>query len=176
MSAVWPTAAPPNTAFTTPKDQIGTLAKMAVNSPDVKIEKPTKKKDGSGAKRDYQPAKYSMGYLHITLAWMAEWNWQTRARVLMERTYLLPLELFKKIVWLHPPDVLHPSVKDGDQNFGYTSIGSHTKRIAFENVDPVPGSGAFEHAMREAHEQQVVNNWLGICFDFIMGHQDWRGL
>lgn len=108
-----------------------------------------------------------MGYLHITLAWMAEWNWQTRTRVLMERTYLLPLDLFKKIYWLHPTDVLKPSVTDGDQNFGYTNIGSHTKAA---------GPGCTPLEIREAREQQIVNNWLGISFDFIMGHQDWRGL
>ncbi len=70
MSAVWPQSAP-SAAYTTPNAPIaGALAKMSTETPVPGAEKPKKVKEGLACKRDYQPAKYQMGYLHITLAWM----------------------------------------------------------------------------------------------------------
>eukprot|EP00931_Biecheleriopsis_adriatica_P046808 TRINITY_DN26928_c0_g1_i1.p1 TRINITY_DN26928_c0_g1~~TRINITY_DN26928_c0_g1_i1.p1 ORF type:complete len:3379 (-),score=748.43 TRINITY_DN26928_c0_g1_i1:238-10323(-) len=72
---------------------------------------------------------HTMGYLHITLAWMRQWSWETRARIVMEKTHFWPC-LVEPLAWLHPPAQAGPPAR------------------------------AWQHC------------WL----DFLVAHQDWRGL
>ena len=93
-------------------------------------------------------AGHTMGYLHITLAWMRQWSaradpegahgslgvcpvrsWETRARIVMEKTHFWP-RLVEPLEWLQPPTEAGPPAK------------------------------AWQHC------------WL----DFLVAHQDWRGL
>ncbi|CAE8723169.1 unnamed protein product [Polarella glacialis] len=78
---------------------------------------------------DSEPKSHTMGYLHITLSWMREWSWETRARIVMEKTHFWP-RLVEPLAWLQPP----------------LEAGSPER--------------AWQHC------------WL----DFLVAHQDWRGL
>ncbi|CAE7947526.1 Wwox [Symbiodinium sp. KB8] len=75
------------------------------------------------------PKSHTMGYLHVTLAWMRQWSWETRARIVMEKTHFWP-RLVEPLPWLQPPAGAEPPAK------------------------------AWQHC------------WL----NFLVAHQDWRGL
>ena len=51
-----------------------------------------------------------MGYLHVTLAWMRQWSWETRARIVMEKTHFWP-RLVEPLEWLQPPVAAGPPAK-----------------------------------------------------------------
>ncbi|CAK0824490.1 unnamed protein product [Prorocentrum cordatum] len=73
--------------------------------------------------------RHTFGYLHVTLSWMTTWSWDTRARIIMEKTHYWP-EMVESLEWLRPP----------------------------------ASAGPPDCAWR--------NCWL----DFLVAHQDWRGL
>ena len=54
------------------------------------------------ATNNFQRAKLTMGYLHITLAWMREWSWGTRVRIMLDKTHRLKPSLFEEVSWLRP--------------------------------------------------------------------------
>ena len=45
---------------------------------------------------------HTMGYLHVTLSWMRQLSWETRARIVMEKTHFWP-RLVEPLAWLQPP-------------------------------------------------------------------------
>lgn len=72
---------------------------------------------------------HTRGYLHVTLGWMRQWSWETRARIVMEKTHFWP-RLVEPMAFLQPP------------------------------AEAGPPAQAWQHC------------WL----DFLVAHQDWRGL
>ncbi|CAE7208015.1 Wwox [Symbiodinium pilosum] len=56
------------------------------------------------------PKSHTMGYLHVTLAWMRQWSWETRARIVMEKTHFWP-RLVEPLEWLQPPVAAGPPAK-----------------------------------------------------------------
>ena len=108
----------------------------------------------------HPPSKYTTGYLHLTLAWVSEWNRETRARVLMEKTHSLEKTLFEEISWLKPTLEDKKSKEDIWLDFlishlDWRGLCAWVRRLPFSEVHKVDECGFssydFAHLQKNLH-------------------------